>query len=524
MTTFLELGVDQDMVDSLTDQGIIDAFPIQEQTIPLALTGQDIIGQAKTGTGKTFGFGLPLLQRVGTDPIDGVQALIVVPTRELAVQVYEDLELAAKNRKATVVPIYGGKAYEGQIEQLKAGAQVVVGTPGRLLDLANQRLLDLSKVREMVLDEADKMLDLGFLADIEKLMSLTPPTRHTMLFSATMPGTIVTLARRFMSNPIHIRATDPDEGAAQANIEHIVYRAHSLDKDEVIGRILQAEGRGKTVIFMRTKRAAAKLQEELVDRGYSAVSVHGDLNQEQRERAMASFKAGKKDILIATDVAARGIDVDDVTHVINHTVPDDEKTYLHRVGRTGRAGRTGIAVTFVDWDDLHKWALINKALEFGVPEPVETYSSSPHLFADLKIPEGTKGRLKATPVKERAPRERSDGRGGRSGSGSSNSSTSSNSADGENGAKRTRRRTRSANPLGQGRHESHGHEQHGHDTEGGGEPGAPLTPADALAASGEPAAPKRRRRRRRGGSNGESSTSASNAADTGSTEPVASDA
>jgi superfamily II DNA/RNA helicase len=498
VTTFLELGVDQDMVDSLADQGIIEAFPIQEQTIPLALTGQDIIGQAKTGTGKTFGFGLPLLQRVGADPEPGVQALVVVPTRELCVQVYEDLELAAKNRAATVVPIYGGKAYEGQIDQLKAGAQIVVGTPGRLLDLASQRLLDLGNVREMVLDEADKMLDLGFLADIEKLFAKTPATRHTMLFSATMPGTIVTLARRFMSKPIHIRATDPDEGAAQANIEHIIYRAHSLDKDEVIGRILQAEGRGKTVVFMRTKRAAAKLQEELVDRGFNAASVHGDLNQDQRERAMAAFKAGKKDILIATDVAARGIDVDDVTHVINHTVPDDDKTYLHRVGRTGRAGRTGIAVTFVDWDDMHKWALINKALEFGVPEPVETYSSSPHLFADLNIPEGSKGRLKATPVKERAPRSAAQ----RSGEGSGDDSGS-----GDGARKRTRRRTRSANPQGRGRHETHGHEGHGHDQEGGGEPGAPL-----LQETGEGAAPPRRRRRRRGGSGGAGSESAAGSA------------
>ena len=499
MATFLELGVDQDMVDALAGEGIIDAFPIQEQTIPLALTGQDIIGQAKTGTGKTFGFGLPLLQRVGANPEPGVQALVVVPTRELAVQVTEDLVLAAKNRAASVVSIYGGKAYEGQIEQLKAGAQIVVGTPGRLLDLASQRLLNLSQVREMVLDEADKMLDLGFLADIEKLFSLTPADRHTMLFSATMPGTIVTLARRFMSNPIHIRATDPDEGLAQANIEHIVYRAHSLDKDEVIGRILQAEGRGKTVIFTRTKRAAARLQEELVDRGYNAASVHGDLNQEQRERAMAAFKAGKKDILIATDVAARGIDVDDVTHVINHTVPDEEKTYLHRVGRTGRAGRTGIAVTFVDWDDLHKWALINKALDFGVPEPVETYSSSPHLFEDLKIPEGTKGRLKATPTKERAPRtggnrDRGRGRGG-SGAARSGDARSGDARSGEEGSgnsSRTRRRTRDANPQGPGRHEAHGHEQHGHDAAGGGEPGAPL----ASDGEGTP----RRRRRRRGGS------------------------
>jgi superfamily II DNA/RNA helicase len=250
----------------------------------------------------------------------------------------------------------------------------------------------------MVLDEADKMLDLGFLSDIEKLFAQTSPTRHTMLFSATMPGPIVALARRFMNRPIHIRATDPNEGLTQANIKHVVYRAHALDKDEVISRILQAEGRGKTVVFTRTKRAAAKLVEELNDRGFNAAAVHGDLNQEQRERAMAAFKAGKKDILIATDVAARGIDVLDVTHVINHTIPEDHDAYLHRVGRTGRAGKTGIAVTFVDWDDMHKWAAINKALDMGQPEPVETYSSSPHLYSDLDIPAGSKGRLKASPT------------------------------------------------------------------------------------------------------------------------------
>ncbi len=489
MTTFTELGTDQDMVDALASEGILEAFPIQEQTIPLANSGQDIIGQAKTGTGKTFGFGLPLLQRLGTNPEPGVQALVVVPTRELAVQVFQDLELASKNRNVQVVPIYGGKAYEGQIDQLKAGAQLVVGTPGRLLDLAGQRLLDLKNVREMVLDEADKMLDLGFLADIEKLFAQTPENRHTMLFSATMPGTIVALARRFMRSPIHIRASSPDEGIAQANIEHIIYRTHSLDKDEMIGRILQSEGRGKTVIFMRTKRAAAKLQEELTDRGFGVASVHGDLNQDQRERAMSAFKAGKKEILVATDVAARGIDVDDVTHVINHTVPDDEKSYLHRVGRTGRAGRTGIAVTFVDWDDIHKWALINKALEFGIPEPRETYSSSPHFFEELKIEPGTKGRLKATPVKDRAPRDNKRESGTRGDdSGGSNRS-------------RNRRRTRSENPLGRGRHEAHGHDGHGRDADGGGEPGAPLTPEQALAASGDAEQAPRRRRRRRGGAN-----------------------
>jgi superfamily II DNA/RNA helicase len=403
--TFSDLGIEQDMVDALAEKGILEPFPIQTQTIPLGLSGQDIIGQAKTGTGKTLGFGLPIIQRIGLHPEPGVKVLVVVPTRELCVQVAEDLELATSKRDTKVVAIYGGKAYEGQVEALKAGAQIVVGTPGRLLDLAGQRLLSLANVTEMVLDEADKMLDLGFLPDIEKLFAQTPPERHTMLFSATMPGPIVALARRFMNRPIHIRATDPDEGLTQANIKHVVYRAHSLDKDEVVARILQAEGRGKTVIFTRTKRAAQKLVEELSDRGFSTAAVHGDMSQEARERSMASFKAGKKEVLIATDVAARGIDVNDVTHVINHTIPEDEKTYLHRAGRTGRAGKTGIAVTFVDWADMHKWALINRALEMGIPEPTETYSSSPHLYEELDIPVGAKGRLKSTPAAPHVERE-----------------------------------------------------------------------------------------------------------------------
>jgi superfamily II DNA/RNA helicase len=406
VTSFADLGIDQDILDALAAKGITEAFPIQEQTIPLGLPGQDIIGQAKTGTGKTFGFGIPLVQRLGPNPEPGVKALVVVPTRELAVQVFEDIDMLASNRPTSVVAIYGGKAYEGQIDQLKAGAQIVVGTPGRLIDLANQRLLDLSNATEVVLDEADKMLDLGFLADIEKIFTKVAPVRHTQLFSATMPGPIVALARRFMTNPIHIRANDPDEGLMQANIKHIVYRAHSLDKDEIIARILQSEGRGKTVIFTRTKRAAQRLVDELGDRGFNVGGVHGDMGQEQRERSMAAFKAGKRDVLVATDVAARGIDVDDVTHVINHTIPDEDKTYLHRAGRTGRAGKTGIAVTFVDWEDMHKWALINRALDFGQPEPVETYSSSPHLYTDMNIPEGTKGRLRTAPKAEKPAAER----------------------------------------------------------------------------------------------------------------------
>ena len=393
---FSELGIDSDIVAALASKGITQPFPIQEQAIPLALTGQDLIGQAKTGTGKTLGFGLPIIQRLGTDPAHGAKALVVVPTRELAIQVAEDLTLASSNRNLQVVAIYGGKSYEGQVAQIDAGAQLIVGTPGRLIDLSNQRKLDLSKIECMVLDEADEMLDLGFLPDVEKLFAFTPAGRQTMLFSATMPGQIVSLARKYQNKPVHIRVNDPDEGHTKADIKQFFYRAHAMDKDEVVARILQAEGRGKTVIFTKTKRQAAKVADELSDRGFSATALHGDMSQEAREKSMDAFRSGKKDILVATEVAARGIDVDDVTHVINYTVPEDEKAYLHRTGRTGRAGRTGIAVTFVDWEDLARWSHIDKALELNTPDPFETYSSSPHLFTDLDIPAGTKGRIAAT--------------------------------------------------------------------------------------------------------------------------------
>jgi superfamily II DNA/RNA helicase len=411
--TFKDLGIDSDISEALEARGITSPFPIQEQAIPLALTGQDIIGQAKTGTGKTLGFGLPLIQSLGKDPSHGAKALVVVPTRELAIQVAEDLKLACSNRSTTVAAIYGGKAYEGQVAEIDAGAQIIVGTPGRLIDLSKQKKLDLTNIQFMVLDEADEMLDLGFLPDVERLFAYTPENRQTMLFSATMPGAIVSLARKYQNKPVHIRVNDPDEGLTKADIKQFVYRAHSLDKDEVVGRILQAEGRGKTIIFCRTKRQAAKLSDELIDRGFNASALHGDMSQEAREKSMIAFRTGKKDILVATEVAARGIDVDDVTHVINYSVPEDEKAYLHRVGRTGRAGRLGTAVTFVDWEDLARWTHIDKELSFGQPDPMETYSSSEHLFADLIIPAGTKGRIKASTRVEGA--KPTGDRGGRPG-------------------------------------------------------------------------------------------------------------
>lgn len=396
--TFSDLGIDDDIVQALESASILSPFPIQQQAIPLALAGTDLIGQAKTGTGKTFGFGLPLLQKLGADPEHLPRALVVVPTRELALQVTEDLRLACKNRTTRVVEIYGGKAYEGQLADLAKGADVVVGTPGRLIDLHNQKLIDFTAINYLVLDEADRMLDLGFLPDVEKIFSILPKEKQTLMFSATMPSEILMLTKRYLTRPVHIRVSDPDEGKTKADIKQVVYRAHALDKDEVVGRILQAEGRGKTVIFVKTKRLSAKLADELIDRGFKAAPLHGDMAQTARERSMAAFRAGKKDILVATEVAARGIDVDDVTHVINYSVPEDEKAYLHRTGRTGRAGKLGVAVTFVDWEDMTRWQNINKELELGIPEPVETYSSSEHLFADLGIPAGTKGRLNKKPA------------------------------------------------------------------------------------------------------------------------------
>lgn len=453
--SFADFGVRQDISDALAAVGITSPFPIQELTLPVALSGQDIIGQAKTGTGKTLGFGLPTIQRVVGRDDEGwadleypgaPQALILVPTRELAIQVGDDLAIAAKLRNARVATLYGGVPIEPQAELLRRGLEVAVGTPGRIIDLYKQGFLNLKQVKIVVLDEADEMLDLGFQPSVEKILSYLPEKRQSMLFSATMPGPVIAMARQYMTKPMRISAADPEDASkTKASIRQVVYRAHHLDKDEMIGRILRATGRGRTIIFTKTKRDAARVAEELVNRGFAAAPLHGDLNQVAREQALKAFRTGKVDILVATDVAARGIDVDDVTHVINHRVPEDEKTYLHRTGRTGRAGNEGTAITLVDWDDLPRWKVINDALELGVPDPVETYSSSEHLFYDLNIPLGTKGRL---PREERVAegmgdeffanareeRESRDGRGSRRDS----RGRGGRSRDGEKGGRRSR--------------------------------------------------------------------------------------
>ena len=459
--TFADFDLPDRVVKALSDEGITTPFPIQALTLPVALRRQDIIGQAKTGTGKTLGFVLPALAHVVGPEDDGFsdlvdpgapQVLIVVPTRELAKQVASDTTLAARHSSIRVAEIYGGVPFEPQIEALRGGVEVVVGTPGRLLDLMRRRQLRLSSISTLVLDEADEMLDLGFLPDVETLVSRTPARRHTMLFSATMPGQVIALARRYMTQPTHIRAQDPtDQGATVKSIKQVVYRAHALNKAEVLTRILQAEGRGRTIIFARTKRTCASLETELKSRGFSVGSLHGDLGQGAREQAMRAFRSGKIDVLVATDVAARGLDIDDVTHVINFQCPEDEKIYLHRIGRTGRAGAEGTAVTFVDWDDVPRWSLIDKALGLGVSSPVETYHTSPHLYSDLDIPKDAKARL-PRPKREPSEKRKSSRKRGSESGRRRRRRTKNSTAEGaaslstpksdEDGRKRSRRRRR----------------------------------------------------------------------------------
>ncbi len=457
-------------------------------TLSVALLGTDLIGQARTGTGKTLAFGIPLLQRVavpGTPAYDELahpgkpQALVVAPTRELAVQVSNDLSLAAQDLGARVLTVYGGVPYEPQLDALASGVDVVVGTPGRLIDLVNRGSLVLSHVQCLVLDEADEMLDLGFLPDVERLLRETPASRQTMLFSATMPGAIVSLARSHMHHPVNIRAESAADTQMVPATAQFIFQVHDLDKGEMLARILQAEGAGRAIVFTRTKRAAQRVADDLAERGFPASPLHGDMAQVAREKALQRFREGKVRVMVATDVAARGIDVQDVTHVINHSCPEDHNTYVHRIGRTGRAGATGVAITFVDWQDITRWNVINKALDLPYNDPQETYSTSPHFFEILGIPKDVKGYVGA-PVggaKKEAEKPRND---------------EARSRPPRNRTRdRSRTRTRSGQPV-----------------EGeGAAPAAAPAPAKAEGDSAEGSAPAeggstpaRRRRRRRGGS------------------------
>ncbi|WP_425571534.1 DEAD/DEAH box helicase [Nocardioides aquiterrae] len=451
-----------EICDALERAGITTPFAIQEMTLSVALLGTDLIGQARTGTGKTLAFGIPVLQRSVAPkdpdyaelPQGKPQALIVAPTRELALQVSNDLALASADRGLRVLTVYGGVGYEPQLDALKAGVDIVVGTPGRLIDLSNRRALDLSHVHALVLDEADEMLDLGFLPDVEKLLRMTPETRQTMLFSATMPSAIVALARMHMRHPMNIRAESSYENATVPATAQFIYQVHDLDKPEIIGRLLQAEDADKFIVFTRTKRQAQRVADDLAERGFKASALHGDMAQVAREKALTRFREDKLRVLVATDVAARGIDVAGVSHVINYSCPEDDKTYVHRIGRTGRAGATGTAITFVDWADLHRWKMINKTLDLPFDEPVETYSTSEHLFHEQGIAPGTKGRIvDAAPAEareERAPRDRNRNRtrtrtrSGETLAGGEGGESPAPETEGSSGSRNRRRRRRSS--------------------------------------------------------------------------------
>jgi superfamily II DNA/RNA helicase len=400
------------IVEALAEINITHPFPIQILSIPIAIQGTDMIGQARTGTGKTLAFGISLLQRIsipGEPEYEDLeapgkpQALVMCPTRELALQVTRDIAIASTKRKARVMTVYGGVGYDAQLDQLTAGVDVVVGTPGRLKDLADRRALDLSHVKVLVLDEADEMLDLGFLPDVERLISKTPKTRQTMMFSATMPSAIVAMSRMHLSHPVNVRAEAHDASAMVPDTTQFVYQAHNLDKPEIIAKLLQVPDADRIMVFCKTKRGVQRLTDDLIDRGFEATCIHGDLTQVSREKALKRFRDGKVQVIVATDVAARGIDVANVSHVVNFECPDDEKTYVHRIGRTGRAGKTGVSVTLVDWPDVTRWKVINRVLGLPFGEIAESYSSSPELMADLEIPAGTKGRI--VPTKPRAERE-----------------------------------------------------------------------------------------------------------------------
>ncbi|MDX1511986.1 MAG: DEAD/DEAH box helicase, partial [Nitriliruptorales bacterium] len=420
--------VDDAFVSALADQGIETAFPIQALTLPVALSGADVIGQARTGTGKTLAFGLALLQRI--DPSGPTpQALVIVPTRELCLQVSNDLTIGAA-RGLEIVSIYGGVGYDDQLAKLRGGAHIVVGTPGRLLDLKQRGDLDLSNVRELVLDEADEMLDMGFLPDVEQLISACPDDRHTMLFSATMPSEVVRLGRRYMNQPTFMRADQEEHETAPTVAQHF-FQVHRMDKPRILARLLQAPERGGCFVFVRTKAMADRLVRDLDELGVTAVAVHGDLRQASREKNLQRFRDGKADVLVATEVAARGLDVDNVSHVVNYDCPDDEKMYLHRIGRTARAGQDGVAVTFAQFNEVERANLIRKALGLA-DEPIrEVFSTSDELTDLFDLPSDTpwdRRGSKSLAPKSDLPvgkvRESDDKRSGTSKTGSSRASSS----------------------------------------------------------------------------------------------------
>jgi ATP-dependent RNA helicase DeaD len=345
MVNFYGFGISDKVIVSLSDMGFEEPTPIQKAVIPAALQGKDIIGQAQTGTGKTAAFGIPLIEQRPSERSKYPYAIVLAPTRELAVQVSQELNKIGAKIGVVTLPIYGGQSIELQIKSLKRGVDIVVGTPGRVIDHIQRRILVLKEIRTVVLDEADEMLNMGFIEDIKRILSEIPEERQTMLFSATMPKEILGIAKHYMEKPVHV-SVDAGE-IIVAKIKQVFYVVQEEDKIKALSRLLDVEGHALILVFCHTKREVDEVAGKLQQMGYPAGAIHGDFTQSHRDEMIRRFKGGDIDILVATDVAARGLDIPDVTHVINFSIPQDPEGYVHRIGRTGRAGKSGIAITFV---------------------------------------------------------------------------------------------------------------------------------------------------------------------------------
>lgn len=371
MTTFQELSLSDHTLKAIVAMGFEEATPIQEQAIPAAMEGRDIIGQAQTGTGKTAAFGIPMVEAVDIKS-DAIQGIVITPTRELAVQVAEELNRIGQFKDVHTLPIYGGQDIKWQINALKRKPQIIVGTPGRLVDhMMRRKTIKLNSIKTVVLDEADEMLDMGFIEDIEDILETTPKSRQTLLFSATMPEPIQKLARRFMKDPMVIGIKS--KTMTVSGTEQSYFEVPEKQKFEVLCRLLDVQLSARAIVFVRTKRRVDELARALNERGYPAEGIHGDLAQSKRDSVMRAFREGTTEILIATDVAARGLDISDVTHVYNFDIPQDPDGYVHRIGRTGRAGKTGVAITFVTPREMNLLRLIEQATRHSIERrPIPT--------------------------------------------------------------------------------------------------------------------------------------------------------
>ncbi len=377
MATFDALGVSGDLVAALAARGITEAFPIQELTIPDALAGRDVCGKAKTGSGKTLAFGLPVLDRQKKAEPRRPTAIALVPTRELAIQVCEELAPLAERRGLSVVAVYGGADMDRQIKAFANGVDFVVATPGRMIDLLERNEVSVAALDHVIVDEADRMADMGFLPQVEWILRNVEGTHQTLLFSATLDGVVDTLVKRYQHDPVFHEVESVNVTVDE--MEHRFFQVHQMDKPKVAASI--SRGADRTLVFVRTKRGADRLAEQLEREGVDAAPIHGDLPQRARERALADFSEGKLAVLVATDVAARGIHVDDIDIVVHYDPPEDHKSYLHRSGRTARAGESGVVATLVLWDQ--ELAVKRLQTRIGVSQPLVEVFSNDKRLADL---------------------------------------------------------------------------------------------------------------------------------------------